>query len=872
MKMKLVLTSLMLMSVLVLGSANYSIFAQTQTTPSAFHLQFMAIPQKLIQNTDASLLVYAVDNNGNPVPIKIPAISVTSSDPSVVKTINVSSSEFNNSVKVDIHAGKIGSATITAATYGFLSSQVMIDVVGDAYKPEGLLVKATPSSFSHFGPYKGYVSVQLVNFFGNPVPADEDIVINLSSSDSQVVSLDQQVTIRKGENFVVREFTTLKPGITLLQAEVPGKWKESTKVSVSQPKTPLELKFYAAPQIAPALQGAFVYGFVQLQDANGVPVKADKDISVNVISDSNELRPGTGVIKKYSTSTMVLLRINTAQNCATIRPGLDLAPNNDNFNPCIELTAISKGFKTQSVLVEIRKPVFRTDLSSETRFDDPTAKIEPIIFPTFIDPSSSQINIEPVMNMPLLTDGSDQKIAVVQLMTFVDTDNDGKVDVAGTQPVVTPLDLPMIVQSDDELMMQIKDTKMAKGSTSALIEAKMGYQAGTTEMVTAAEFFGESFTQLTLHGHSGVSLVAEPIISKIMAKTDFPYIVYLKDADGVSAYSIGDMQLSISKTDKPEAEIGVSKTTTEILTIESGMLRKGSPTTLLKATSKGKGSSTITIESSIKDLLFSTTNTITMNTQLPEKLGIFIPSLILGNAKYTIPLQVLDKDGFPIKTISDAEVLLVPSVQNVVSTPHSVIIPKNQYYTTLLIEASGNGKTEVTALANNFQSTKLDVEVATAEPKLVLTPSTDLIRVNDEFTVTLSSEYLGMPLRDLQIKWSSDKAKLIDADEITDEEGRAEATFLINSATPFVVTTEVNGYGYENTLLTLNLNSETPVAAVSNVVEPVRESSGFTDVLAKNSYFLILPVIGGVIFWLVKTERLSLPFGRLFERFRNTED
>jgi len=871
MKMKLVLTSLMLMSVLVLGSANYSIFAQTETTPSTFHLQFMTIPQKLIHNTDASLLVYAVDNNGNPVPIKIPTISVTSSDPSVVKIINVSSSEFDNSVKLDIHAGNIGSATVTAATYGFISSQVMIDVVGDAYKPEGLLVKATPSSFSHFGPYKGYVSVQLVNFFGNPVPADEDIVINLSSSDSQVVSLDQQVTIRKGENFVVREFTVLKPGITLLQAEVLGKWKESTKVSVSQPKTPLELNFYAAPQIAPALQGAFVYGFVQLQDANGVPVKAEKDISVNVISDSNELRSGTGVIKKGSTHTVVPLGINTAQDCATIRPGFDLAPNNANFNPCIEITAISKGFKTQSALVEIRKPVFRTDLNQETRFDDPTAKIEPVIFPTSIDPSASSTNIESVVNMPLLADGSDQKIGVVQLMTFVDTDNDGKVDVAGTQPVVAPLDLSMIIESDNELMMQIKDTKIARGSTSALIEAKMGYQAGATEMVTAAEFFGESFTQLTLHGHSGLSLVAEPIISKIMAKTDFPYIVYFKDAEGFSAYSIGDMQLSISKTDTPEAEIGVSKTT-EILAIESEMLRKGSPATLLKATSKGKGSSTITIESSIKDLLFSTTSSISMNTQLPEKLGILLPSLILGNAKYTIPLQVLDKDGFPIKTISDVEVLLVPSVMNVVSIPHSVTIPKNQYYITLLIEATGNGKTEVTALANNFQSTKLNVEVATAEPNLVLTPSTDLIRVNDEFTVTLSSEYLGMPLRDLQIKWSSDKAKLIAADEITDEEGKAEAIFLISSETPFVVTTEVNGYGYENTVLTLNLSSETPVADVSNVVEPAGESSGFIDVLAENPYFLILPVIGGVIFWLVKTERLSLPFGRLFERFRKTEE
>jgi hypothetical protein len=38
------------------------------------------------------------------------------------------------------------------------------------------------------------------------------------------------------------------------------------------------------------------------------------------------------------------------------------------------------------------------------------------------------------------------------------------------------------------------------------------------------------------------------------------------------------------------------------------------------------------------------------------------------------------------------------------------------------------------------------------------------------------------------------------------------------------------------------------------------------------SYFLVLPAIGGVIFWLIKTERLNLPFGRLLERLRGEEE
>ena len=875
MYMKPVITAILLTSSLMLGNANYlAVFGQEQAQNTdlqfAYHIQFMAVPQKLIQDTDAAVLIYAADSQEKPLPLKIPNASVTSSDPSVVKIKDVASNEFDNSVKVGIHAGKIGSAIITAAANGFLSSQVTLEVVGDAYKPAGLLVKAVPSSFSHTGPYKGYVSVQLVNFFENPVSADEDVMINLSSSNPNVVSLNQQVKIKKGENFIVKDFMVLGPGIALLEAEVPGKWKETAKVTVSQPKTPLQLQFYVAPQIAPALLGKTIYGFVQLFDADNNPIKAGKDIAVDIISDNIKIRHGAGVIKNGSTQVVVPLAIDSAKDCST---ETDLAPKNDNFRPCVELTAVSKGFNTKSVLVELRKPITRSQLNPETRIDDPTTKIEPMIFPISIDPYSSQVNIEPVMHMPLLADGSSQAIGVVQLMTFVDSDFDGKVDLATTQPVVTPLDLHMNVQSGDEFTMQIKETMIRNGYTSALIEANMGYQTGPTTITAVAKFFGEYFAQATVLGHGDVFLAAEPLVSKIMAKTDFPYIVYLKDSSGMSAYSVEDMQLSLSRVDSPEPEIGISRTTTGILTIDSGTIRKGSSTALLKATSMGKGNSTITVEGTMKDALLSTANTMNMSAQLPEKVEFFIPSLILGNAKYTVPLQVLDKDGFPIKTTSEVEILFVPSMRDIVSAPETVSLSKGEYYTTLVIEAKSDGKTEITAQANNFQSSKLDVEVTSPVPKLTLTPSIDLIRMGEKFIVSLNSEFMNLPGRGLQVKWSSNIATLVEADQITDEFGSAEATFVLNQESPLVVKAEVSGPGYRTTEAMLNMQTGAPGGSSAKGI----------DMLTSSSYFLILPAIGGAIFWLQKTERINLPFGsllerinplfdRLLERFRKSED
>ncbi|MGH9878373.1 MAG: hypothetical protein ACRD5H_12115, partial [Nitrososphaerales archaeon] len=505
-----------------------------------------------------------------------------------------------------------------------------LDVVGDAYKPSGLLVKATPSTFSQYGPYKGYVSVQLVNFFGNTLPADQDLLIHLSSSDPNIINLDQEVIMKAGEYFVYKEFTVLNSGITLLQAEIPGMWKESVKVNVPQPANPLQVTLKVFPDIAPARQGALLYAFVQLQDATGLPVKANKDIPVNIITDSNDIRQGTGVIKKGESHTVVTLTVNTSTPC----PDTDEEGGDTDFEPCVTLTAVAKGYRTGPGEVELRTPVDQEDINPDTRIFDPRATIEPVLY-----------------SVPLLADGKDQFIGVVQLQT---TDSEGKIDRNSTQPVIASIDLPVAVHSSDSEILEIKgDVRMQRSKSVTLLEAKMGYKTGNPELVIAAEFFGESVTPITVTGHSNLVLAADPVISKILSRTTFPIVVYFKDATGASSYAPDDMLISISQVDLPEAEIGTSTTTTDILDVESETIHKGSSVIMLQATSKGKGTSTVTLEGSVKDTTFSAQTSIVMGNQVPENLGMFIPATILGNAKYTVPLQVIDKNGYPIKTTSD---------------------------------------------------------------------------------------------------------------------------------------------------------------------------------------------------------------------------
>ncbi len=241
---------------------------------------------------------------------------------------------------------------------------------------------------------------------------------------------------------------------------------------------------------------------------------------------------------------------------------------------------------------------------------------------------------------------------------------------------------------------------------------------------------------------------------------------------------------------------------------------------------------------------------------------------------------MLDKEGFPIKTLSDVEILLVPSIRNVISAPDTILLPKGQYYTTLLIEAKDDGATEITALANNFQSTKVNVQVTAPAPTVELETDIEIVKPDEEFIVTLDSKYLEMPLRDLNVKWSNNKAELLDATELTNELGSAEAIFVMNEPSEFLVRAVISGPGYKTSTVQMNMEAVSdpppPPPPTTNRIDtidpPKPPQPGIKDMLLSYPYLFVLLAVGGVLFWLVKTERLNLPFDKLLEKLRKEED
>jgi hypothetical protein len=816
-------SSALLLLIAIIASSIYP-QAQAQTAVSSFYLQFMNIPQKLVENTDTTLLLYAVDGNRIPLPIKIPAVSVTSSDPSVVAITDISTDESDNTMKVHVRAGRPGASVITAVAEKFVTAAPTIEVVRDVYKPNGLLVKAVPSSFAYFGPFKGYLSVQLANHLGEPVPADQDIEIKLSSTDTSVVSLKKYATIKEGENFIVEEFVATGSGTAMLEAEVAGKWKQSTKVTVSEMNTPLNLKLYAMPDNAPAMLGQTVYGFVQLQTANGIPARADKDIPVNVISQTADIRGGTGTIKKGSATTVITLTINT------------------NSTKTVELTALAKGFKPQSASMQLVAPLTRVNLNPDTRFDDPEIAIDP-----------------KMLTVPVLADGSEQILGLVQL-------------VSGTVPVVPFLDVPVFIESGDDFM-EIKGAVIPKGTSAALVKAKMGYKGGITEVGAVAEFYGKTLQQIIVLGHNNTALVVEPVITKVIDRSNFPVIAYFKDSVGFAAHAPDDTILSISKTEEiAKIYENDDDLVEEILSIETGTIRRGSSSTILQAVSKGAGTSTLTVEGRTRDVIYSTTSAIAIDTRVPLKLDLFIPNPILGNAEYAVPLQLLDRDGLPIKSVSDLEVSLVPSIKNVVFTPEKIVLAKDQYVTTFSVRINETGMTDLNVHAGKLTSAKLHVDVNVAEPSLTLV--SEAVMLNKAFNVTLSSTYGGMPLDGLQLRWSSDGAAFFGGDEYTNATGHAQGRFVIGEpARSFTVEVEASGAGLRSAKSVLNLQTESvfeprqfvPAITNSTQAEPEPEGSGMEEMFSKifdGPYILMLPALGGVIFWIVKSDKMRKGMAR----------
>jgi len=159
------------------------------------------------------------------------------------------------------------------------------------------------------------VLVQLQDSRGLPARAVDDVVVSLSSSKTDIGSVDPTLTIRSGNTYALAKFySTYTPGSTTMTAVASGYTSGQASMTTVGP-IPSKLAVYCFPDILLADGKVYDSIIVQLQDFGGNPARAPiGDIEVTLTSSTTKvgtvdpsltIKSGStyAIAKFYTTST-----------------------------------------------------------------------------------------------------------------------------------------------------------------------------------------------------------------------------------------------------------------------------------------------------------------------------------------------------------------------------------------------------------------------------------------------------------------------------------------------------------------------------------------------------------------------------------------
>ncbi len=165
-----------------------------------------------------------------------------------------------------------------------LIGQVSSDI---SYNPTKLEISVNPPSLPADNSTYNCIFVQLQDTNGNPARALQDTTISLSTSITEIGTVDQTATIPKGATYTTANFyATFTPGTTIITAAATGYATVQSPVATVGPK-PYTIGVYGFPATLPADAGAYEAVMVQLQDSSLSPAKAPRGGTEVSLSCSN---------------------------------------------------------------------------------------------------------------------------------------------------------------------------------------------------------------------------------------------------------------------------------------------------------------------------------------------------------------------------------------------------------------------------------------------------------------------------------------------------------------------------------------------------------------------------------------------------------
>jgi len=808
--------------------------AQAQTT-SEFGYQLH--PDKLLENTEGILQVF-VTSNDMMVPKQIVGLKVISSDNSVIEIVEIEEDDNKFTKNLFIKAKKSGITSIVLAAPGFSSKEISLEVFNNNNYPTQILMKITPETFPIDGPRYGYITLELATTGGLPTLALEDTVIHLDTPNEDTIKLkNSEVIISSGEYYVTTEFEIVGSGDAIIFAEKEGMKRISSIVNVLEASGPLELKLYTIPNYFNSYSGANGIAIIQLLDSNGEPVLAAEDIhfelgvenpdtSINTSNDFEEVNFGNKrlVIEKGSYSTFT-----------TFTP----RPNLGDFTSELE--------QTYNMFISAEDIITRG--SSITVLHDAIGGLEGS------GPSITQA-------LPFLTSGKQEIIAITYYETEIEVSRQtGGSTQGSTNRELVSVTVPIQAKDDHSIIFSSSELEtvnpinpiMKKSDNAVIVYGETGTVVSENSLIfyiTDDEGVKEITGNPIGPTEEEIELVVEPIVPMILAETQFPVLVYLKDGDG------GEENPRLGVTPFIEDAV-LTFSANEFIETDYLTIKQNQPYELINMISNEVGTSTLSYQMGG----FDGTTVIESHTTDPTEIYVSFPKNILANSKTLATVQLLDSSGNPVYAKKDIEIKLVSNNEQILQVPQELTIKNGEYFNSFDLETINEGKIELALLSEDFALSKYDINVIDITPVLSLNLLGGMNwneRIEAKLSVTIPE--ITTALDGFNVEWEVTGGEVLQFDEVTNSNGIATLNVIANEKEQVTVSAIVSGNGLSSSSLSKTANIlNVPVGEL--ITEEIEEpTSEFVLPIDINTMILIIipVVIGAALLYLKRIDKLDM--------------
>ena len=652
----------MLKAVFLISLMMGSLFipANAQTTSE---FGYKLLPEKLLENTIGDLQVYVISNE-KMVPTIIEDLKVISSDTDVVQILEVENGSDNYIKNIKIKAVEPGITTIALAAPGFSSKEITVQVFNNNNHPTQILMKVTPEEFAVDGQKYGFIGVELATTGGLPVLANEDVVVNIETPNTDIIKLqDSEITIKQGEYFTITEFEIIGSGDAIIFAETEGMKKISQMIKILEPEGPLEIQLSVIPDTFNSYSAAKGYAILQLVDSLGVPVVAEEDIFLKLDVDNPDVAQNTStdfdevlfdkerlVIKKgeYSTFTKFSPRPNLGDFTDKDSQIFEMFVSVDNY--------LARG-DTFTVLHE-------SDIGSLEGEG----------------PSVTEL-------VPFLTTGKTEIIGVTYFETSQEVSK--RVGASSERQMVTINGLPVTASNDYELNISSSEENsvnpinsiMPKGHNSIILMGETGTVVPENEIeIYITDNDGIKTITASAEGpnEEDISLNIESLIPMILVGERFPLVGYLVDDEGDDEES---ESTSTDDDDEKNPRFGptffikngiLTFEANEFVDVESVGVSKNQEFAITYPIVEEVGNTVLTGQIGKFDATMDLTSHTTDPTQM--YLG-YIDNILITDGNLAT-VQLLDSVGNPVYAKKDTRIQLVSNDQFILQTPNEIIIKK----------------------------------------------------------------------------------------------------------------------------------------------------------------------------------------------------